>query len=73
MQKRFAISSCKIKNDYLQYSNKRSKIFPNLNPAASLELQSYRFTKLYETEMCFLAEIKESERLAKKYEKILVQ
>ena len=43
-----------------------TKIYPDLNPTAPQEPQSYRLNKLYETETYFLDEIDVRERIAKK-------
>ena len=45
-----------------------TKIYPDLNPTAPQEPQSYRLNKLYETETYFLDEIDVRERIAKKME-----
>ena len=47
------------------YDNK-TKIYPDLNPTAPQEPQSYRLNKLSETEAYFLDEIEVRERIAKK-------
>ena len=51
------------------YYNK-SKIYPELNPTAPQEPQSYRLNKLSEVETYFLDEIDACERIAKTNEKI---
>ena len=50
------------------YDNETSKIYPDLNPTAPQELQTYRLKKLTEVEAFFLDEIEAYERLAKKVE-----
>ena len=40
------------------YNNETSKIYPDLNPTAPQEPQTYRLNKLSETESFFLDEIK---------------
>ena len=47
------------------YDNE-SKIYPDLNPTALQEPQTYRLKKLTETEALFLDEIEVHERIAKK-------
>ena len=47
------------------YDNE-TKIYPDLNPTAAKEPQSYRFNKLSETEAFFLDEIEVCEQIAKK-------
>ena len=47
------------------YDNE-TKIYPDLNPTASQEPQTYRLKELTEIEAFFLDEIKDRERIAKK-------
>ena len=47
------------------YDNE-TKIYPDLNPMAPQELQTYRLKKLTEIEAFFLDEIEVRERLQKK-------
>ena len=47
-----------------------SKIYPDLNPTASQEPQTYRLKKLTEIEAYLLDEIEVRERIAKKDETI---
>ena len=47
------------------YGNE-AKIYPDLNPMAPQEPQSYRLSKLFEIETHFLDEIDARERVAKK-------
>ena len=46
--------------------NNKNKIYPNLNPTAPQEPQTYRLNKLSETEAYFLNEIEVREQIAKK-------
>ena len=46
------------------YHNETSKIYPDLNPTAPQEPQTYRLKKLTETEAYLLDEIEVFERLA---------
>ena len=48
------------------YDNETSKIYPDLNPTAPQEPQTYRLKKLTEIEAYLLNEIEVRERLAKK-------
>ena len=48
------------------YENETSKIYPDLNPMAPQEPQTYRLKKLTEIETFFLDEIEVRERTAKK-------
>ena len=48
------------------YNNETSKIYPDLNPTAPQEPQTYRLKKLTEIEAYLLNEIELHERLAKK-------
>ena len=48
------------------YDNETSKIYPDLNPTAPQEPQTYHLKKLTEIEACLLNEIEVRERLAKK-------
>ena len=47
-------------------SEATSKIYPDLNPMAPQELQTYRLKKLTEVEACLLDEIEVRKRIAKK-------
>ena len=49
------------------YDNKASKIYPDLNPTASQEPQTYRLKKLTVIEAYLLDEIEVRERIAKKW------
>ena len=46
--------------------NKETKIYPDLNPSAPQEPQSYRLNKLSEIEVYFLNEIEVREQIDKK-------
>ena len=46
--------------------NNETKIYPDLNPTAPQEPQTYRLKKLTEIEAFFLDEIEVCERIAKK-------
>ena len=48
------------------YDNETSKIYPDLNPTARQEPQTYRLNKLSEIESFFLDEIKVHGQNAKK-------
>ena len=48
------------------YDNRTSKIYPDLNPTAPQEPQTYGLTKLTEIEAYLLDEIEVRERLTKK-------
>ena len=48
------------------YDNKTSKIYPDLNPMAPQEPQTFRLKKLTEIKAFFLDEIEARERLVKK-------
>ena len=50
------------------YDNETSKIYPDSNPKAPQEPQTYRLKKLTEIEAYLLEEIEVRERLAKKIE-----
>ena len=50
--------------------NNETKIYPDLNPTAPREPQTYRLNKLGETEAYFLNEIEVREQIAKKNETI---
>ena len=52
------------------YDSETSKIYPDLNPMAPQELQTYRINKLTEIEVFFLDEIEVCEQIAKKNETI---
>ena len=51
--------------------NNESKIYPNLNPTAPQEPQTYRLKKLTEIEAFFLDEIEVRERIAKKLKRFI--
>ena len=51
------------------YDSETSKIYPDLNPMAPQELQTYRINKLTEIEVFFLDEIEVCEWIAKKKKK----
>ena len=61
-------SNYQIKNEYMrQWNFKRwNEIFPDLNPTALQEPQSYRLNKLSEIEVFFLVEIELRKQIAKK-------
>ena len=48
------------------YDNKTSKIYPDLNPTATQEPQTYRLKKLTEIEAFLLDEIEVREQIVKK-------
>ena len=52
------------------YNNETSKIYPDLNPTAPQEPQTYRLKKLTEIEAFFLNKIEVRERIAKQNETI---
>ena len=54
------------------YDNE-TKIYPDLNPTAPQQPQSYRLNKLSENEAYFLNEIEFREQIAKKNETIQIQ
>ena len=55
------------------YNNETSKIYPDLNPTAPQEPQTYRLNKLSEIESFFLDEIKVRGQNAKKKRNNLIQ
>ena len=52
------------------YDSETSKIYPDLNPTAPQELQTYQLTKLSEIEAFFLDEIEARRREAKKKKRL---